>query len=91
MRASGNGDPAVCVQNLLRTWRGEVPYERLKGLDPTPFDRPYGIARPAIEADAAWVVSTYEPRVTAQEAVMSNADLLHGDFNLTMSVSENEA
>ena len=32
MKASGNGAPEICVQNLLKTIRGEVPYERIKGL-----------------------------------------------------------
>ena len=31
MKASGNGAPEICVQNLLKTIRGEVPYERIKG------------------------------------------------------------
>lgn len=26
MKASGNGAPEICVQNLLKTIRGEVPY-----------------------------------------------------------------
>ena len=30
MKASGNGAPEICVQNLLKTIRGEVPYERIK-------------------------------------------------------------
>ena len=34
MRANGNGAPNVCASNLLRLIRGEVPYERIKGLDP---------------------------------------------------------
>ena len=39
MKASGNGTPETCVQNLLKTIRGEVPYERLKGIDRTLIDR----------------------------------------------------
>ena len=35
MKASGNGTPQTCVQNLLKTTRGEVPYERIKGIDRT--------------------------------------------------------
>lgn len=27
MKASGNAAPETCVQNLLKTIRGEVPYE----------------------------------------------------------------
>ena len=89
MLEKGNGDPAVCVQNLLRTWRGEVPYERLKGIDTSLIDRPAGAARPAMEADAVWVVNIYEPRVTATEAVTAALDGMQGDFALTMNVREN--
>lgn len=89
MLAKGNADPAVCVLNLLRTWRGEVPYERLKGVDTSLIDRPAGVARPAMEADAVWTVNTYEPRVTATEAVTAALDGMQGDFALTMNVQEN--
>ena len=40
MKASGNGAPEICVQNLLKTIRGEVPYERIKGIDRTLIDKP---------------------------------------------------
>lgn len=89
MLEKGNGSSAVCVLNLLRTWRGEVPYERLKGVDTSLIDRPAGVARPAMEADAVWVVNTYEPRVTANDAVTAALDGMQGDFELTMNVQEN--
>ena len=38
MKASGNGTPQTCVQNLLKTTRGEVPYERIKGIDRSLID-----------------------------------------------------
>lgn len=91
MRASGNGLPEVCAENLLRTFRGEVPYSRIKGIDPRNFDRPSSIARADIEADAIWVIDTYEPRVTASDIVTSELDTIGGDFNLSASVVENEA
>ena len=40
MKASGNGAPEICVQNLLKTIRGDVPYERIKGIDRTLIDKP---------------------------------------------------
>ena len=33
MLAKGNGDKRVCVNNLLAIVRGEVPYDRIRGLD----------------------------------------------------------
>ena len=55
MKAKGNGDPAQCVGNLLRLIRGEVPYERLKGLDPRLIDRPSSTAAQDLVADAEWL------------------------------------
>ena len=46
MKASGNAAPETCVQNLLKTIRGEVPYERIKGIDRTLIDRPSGTIKP---------------------------------------------
>ena len=63
MKVTGNGRPQTCVQNLLKTIRGEVPYERLKGIDRTLIDRPSVTAGPDLEADVEFVVKTYEPRV----------------------------
>lgn len=90
MRAYGNGDPHICAQNLLQTWRGEVPYDRLKGIDTTLIDRPIGVARPAMEADANWVIKTYEPRVTPSDAVTRLLeDGEQGDLSLSMGIVEN--
>ena len=33
MQAHGNGNPETCASNLLRTIRGEVPYDRVRGRD----------------------------------------------------------
>ena len=40
MLSKGNSDIAVCVNNLLKTSRGEVPYERLKGVNFSLLDGP---------------------------------------------------
>lgn len=71
MKAKGNGDPAQCVGNLLRIIRGEVPFERLKGLDPRLIDRPSSIAAEELAADAEWLIENYEPRVN-----LKNVDLM---------------
>lgn len=64
MKASGNGDAATCVGNLLRLIRGEVPYERMKGLNPRLIDQPSSTAAQELRADAEWLIEQYEPRVT---------------------------
>ena len=60
MRANGNGAPNVCASNLLRLIRGEVPYERIKGLDPRMIDKPITTAEPEIQQDAEWLLETTE-------------------------------
>ena len=62
MRSSGNGNPMQCVSNLIRIVRGEVPYERCKGLDPRLIDKPYSTVKSALKKDVIWTIKTYEPR-----------------------------
>lgn len=70
MRASGNGSTDVCASNLLLTFRGEVPYERVKGLDPRLMDKPVTTAEPEIRQDAEWLLETYEPRAEVQRVTL---------------------
>lgn len=62
MQSSGNGKPQVCIQNLLQTIRGEVPYDRIKGIDGTLIDRPSELVKADLAADVEFLIETYEPR-----------------------------
>ena len=88
MRASGNGNPKVCVQNLLQLLRGENPYERVKGLDPRLIDQPEKIAAPQVMQDAEWLIETYEPRVRVNEIRLEPQQSAHGGFVITADVTE---
>ncbi len=88
MKASGNSAPELCALNLLRTVRGEVTFDRLRGLDARNIDRPVGLATPDIEADAIWLISTYEPRVNPDEVALQALEALQGDLRMTTDVSE---
>lgn len=90
MRASGNGTPAVCANNLLRMVRGEVPFDRVKGLDPRLVDRPLSAVSEELEADAEWLIETYEPRVQLDSISVSQADAVNGGFVTTAKVKEKE-
>lgn len=87
MRAKENGHPQVCVQNLLQLFRGECPYERVKGLDPRLLDQPAQIAVPQIMQEAEWLIETYEPRVTVDEIRVDTRDA-SGGYVVTADVSE---
>lgn len=90
MKASGNGNVALCVNNLLRTFRGEVPFERVKGLDPRLIDQPVASAGQEVQQDATWLLETYEPRVTVNAIIMSKTDAANGGFHVTADITEKE-
>lgn len=90
MKAKGNGDPAVCADNLLKIARGEVPFERVKGMDPRIVDRPLMDAEADLQQDAEWLLSTYEPRVTIEEIHVAQSDGVAGLFSVTADVKEKE-
>lgn len=71
MRAIGNGRPEQCTANLLKITRGEVPFDRLKGVNSSIVDNPTQQASISLEADAEWVIETYEPRVNINEISVS--------------------
>lgn len=82
MKSSGNGDPATCVGNLLRLVRGEVPYERLKGMDATLIDKPSTTAAEDMRADAQWLIENYEPRVRLSSVDLDSELAKVGHFNI---------
>lgn len=90
MRASGNGAPDVCANNLLRTVRGEVPFERVKGIDSRLYDKPSPEVEPAMNDDAAWLIGTYEPRVTFDGITISGTSVADGGFSITANITETE-
>ena len=90
MRASGNGTPGVCANNLLRITRGEVPYERVKGLGPQLIDRPYSITNAELQQDAEWLLETYEPRVDVTSIKIDPSNALTGGFTVTADINEKE-
>ena len=83
MRASGNGSAQRCAENLLATVRGEVPYDRLKGLDARVVDKPYNEAQSLIQQDAEWVLDTYEPRGTVKEITGAPGESFGGLYDVT--------
>ena len=87
MKASGNGEPMQCVANLLRITRGECPYDRIKGIDPTLIDQPTEIVAPLMQAEAKWLIETYEPRVNADDVDISAITSQNGSFALTVDAA----
>lgn len=86
MRGQGNGDTAVCANNLLRLTRGEVPYERVKGLDPRLADSPERDAELEIQQDAEWLINTYEPRAKTKTINIAGNNPADGGFAVTVNI-----
>lgn len=87
MKSSGNGEPMQCVGNLLRIVRGECPYDRIKGIDPTLIDQPTEIAAPLMQAEAKWLIKTYEPRMNSDRVDVSAISAQNGNFALNMDAT----
>lgn len=90
MKPQGNGVPKVCAENLLKITRGEVPYERIKGLDPRLIDRPHSVAGAEAQHDAEWLLETYEPRVRVNSISISQDAGVDGGLTVTADVTEME-
>ena len=86
MLATGNGDKSVCVRNLLAIIRGEVPFDRLRGLDARAVDRPAADAVDEMTRDAEWMLKTYEPRASVQ-SIEASLDESEGGFKVTAEIT----
>lgn len=63
MRQSNNSSLVVCVDNLMKTVQGEVPYSRGKGLGPDLVDTPSEEMAPDLAESVDDCIEAYEPRV----------------------------
>ena len=86
MLGSGNGEPQTCAENLLKTPRFSVPYERIKGIDGSLIDSPAATAGDDMIADAEWLLETYEPRVQVNSIEANETDGV-GDFGIVADLS----
>ena len=88
MRSQGNGNPSVCVNNLLKCVRTEIPYQRTKGLNPRLIDSTPGASFVDVKQDAELVVEIFEKRVKLNAIHVSVDDTINGGFTVTADVTE---
>lgn len=88
MKANGNGNPETCASNLLLIVRGEVPFDRVRGVDPAYIDQP-NASEDAL-ADAEWVLETYEPRVEVETSEIDQEAAATGDFSALLNIKRKE-
>jgi hypothetical protein len=88
MLSEGNSRPEVCALNLLRTVRGEVPYERIKGLSSEFTD---GTASSEdIEEDIIFNFETYERRVSTDAVDVIAQDIESGEYDVSAHIVIND-
>ena len=87
LKASGNSDPALCVEILIKTVRGEVPYERIKGISRELIDAPSGTAESEMLSDIQWNIETYEPRVDVDDIDIDALAAENGAFKYKPTVT----
>ena len=87
MLSKNNSNPTVCVNNLLRTARGEVPYDRVKGISSAPLDVPIVRATDEITEDAEWLLDTYEPRAEIDSIEVTPTDAPNGHFAIKANIN----
>ena len=90
MLSKSNSNPAVCVNNLIRIARGEVPYDRVKGVSFTSLDAPIAQAADEIIEDAEWMLNTYEPRAEVDAIEVEPADAQNGHFVIKATINTNK-
>ena len=90
MKKSGNGIPEACVNNLIKIRRGEVAYERVKGLDGGLVDQPSALVEEDATADIERQVNIFEPRVEVDsiDAIGSGTS---GGFEFDIQVHTKES
>lgn len=90
MKSKGNGEPIECANNLLRIVRGEVPFDRVKGLGSGIIDKPITEANADLREDAAWLIETYEPRAQLVDINVTRTDPINGGFAVAGKFTEKE-
>lgn len=86
MLSNNNSNAAICANNLLQIARGEVPYDRVKGVSFANIDSPAHSTDDLIE-DAEWVLKTYEPRAEIESIEIAPTDAQNGHFAITANIN----
>lgn len=88
MKATGNGRPQQCAENLLSIIRGENPMERVKGIDPRYIDKIQKEAEIDIKEDVKWLIKTYEPRINIEDIEVKFAEQENGNHRIFALISD---
>lgn len=87
MLSKNNSNPEICVNNLIKISRGEVPYDRVKGISTALLDVPVTQAIDEIVEDAEWLIDTYEPRAELDRIEVTPTDAENGYFAINAKIN----
>ena len=90
MLSKNNSNPAVCVNNLIQIARGEVPYDRVKGISSKHIDVPSPQAVDELIDDVEWMLDIYEPRVDVENIEVTPVDAPSGHFAVKATINDNK-
>lgn len=93
MLGKGNSDPERCTANLMKIARGEVPMDRIRGLNANLTGNPCAEAEEELVSDAEWVIETWEPRAQINQITVSQdkeGGSLTVDADISVAVEEQE-
>lgn len=90
MLKKGNGEPKKCVENLASIIRGEVPFDRVRGIDARIIDMPSEEAMQTFEEEIRWNIETYEPRVDANNTTINVSQDDEGELVLDIGIAETD-
>lgn len=88
MLSKGNGNAEVTSQNLVKTIRGEVPFDRIRGIDISYTDKPASEVQTEIVNDVFETLEDYEPRADVKNIDLQQAG--DGSFNINLEIEKVE-
>ncbi len=90
MLSKGNGNAEITSQNLVKIIRGEVPYDRIRGVDISFTDRPAAEIQSDVETDVYETLEDYEPRVEVKSVELERTESGIYSINLDIEKVEEE-
>lgn len=72
MLSKGNSNAEITSRNLIKTYRGEVPYDRIRGIDGSFTDKPISKVIDDIDNDVRDGITSNSYYISAENAVIEN-------------------
>lgn len=83
MLSNGNSNAEITARNLIKTYRGEVPYDRIRGIDGSFTDKPISKVIDNIDNDVRETIEEYEPRADVIDVAVS---LSNGKIEIELDI-----